>query len=293
MGGAFQTSREIFTNPIWQDIPKFRIFFYIVGNAVFSNEGVRVGGITLQRGQFLRSYRNLQSDLEYLENRSIKKYSLSLIKKKIDQLVKEERLKIEDTELGTLFTVVNYSIYQGFDNYKTNNENAERTEREQSENNSRTEQEQNENNNKKDNKDNKDKNDNKDNKKKSPKQVYDETSPYFKLSTFFFDKIKENNPDHRQPNLQTWSDEIRKIIEIDKRTIEQVKYLIKWVQEDEFEKVNVLSPVKLRKRFDQLVMKVKAQKKDKPNKPHYPKEDMYARSNGKDVEQPGNVRLFK
>lgn len=145
-GGAFQTSRDIFTNPIWQDISKFRIFFYIVGNATFT-DGVRVGNITLERGQFLRSFRNLQSDLEYLENRAVKKYSLSVIKKKIDQLVNEERLKIEDTELGTLFTVVNYAMYQGFEHYKTVTENAERTQREQRENGVRTEKERSENNN--------------------------------------------------------------------------------------------------------------------------------------------------
>lgn len=51
LGGAFQVSRQIFENPIWQDVIKFRLFFYIVGNAVFSESGVRVGGIALQRGQ--------------------------------------------------------------------------------------------------------------------------------------------------------------------------------------------------------------------------------------------------
>lgn len=135
MGGAFQTSREIFKHPIWNDVIKFRLFFFIVGNAVFSDKGVRVGHITLKRGQFLRSYRNLAIDLEYLDNRSIKKYSTSVLKKKVDQLVKEERLKVEDTELGTLFTVVNYAMYQGFDHYKIQTENSARTEREQRENN--------------------------------------------------------------------------------------------------------------------------------------------------------------
>ena len=119
--GAFQTSRTIFENPIWNDVPKFRIFFFIYGNAVFSKEGTTVAGMKLNRGQFLRSYRNLREDLEYVENRSVKKYSLSVIKRKVDSLVKENRLKIEDTELGTLFTVVNYELYQGFDSYKKDN----------------------------------------------------------------------------------------------------------------------------------------------------------------------------
>ncbi len=139
--GAFQTSRNIFENPIWSDIPKFRIFFYIYGNAVFSKEGTVTAGMKLKRGQFLRSYRNLQEDLEYVENRSIKKYSLSVIKRKVDSLVEENRLKIEDTELGTLFTVVNYESYQGLDNYKSDNlerrKNADGTESERSENNNK------------------------------------------------------------------------------------------------------------------------------------------------------------
>lgn len=135
MGGAFQTSREIFSNPIWTDVIKFRLFFFIYGNAVFSDEGVKVGNITLKRGQFLRSYRNLANDLQYLDNRSLKIYSISVLKKKVDQLVKENRLKVEDTELGTLFTVVNYSLYQGFEHYKNRTENGARTGREQRENN--------------------------------------------------------------------------------------------------------------------------------------------------------------
>jgi hypothetical protein len=118
MAGAFQTSREIFSNAIWQDIPKFRIFFFIVGNAVFSEEGTIVAGTHLKRGQFLRSYRNLSDDLQFIENRKIKKYSISVISRKVEQLVKENRLKIEESELGTLFTVVNYALYQDLSNYR-------------------------------------------------------------------------------------------------------------------------------------------------------------------------------
>jgi len=149
MAGAFQTSREIFNNPIWNDVPKFRLFFFIYGQAIFSESGYMIGNVHLKRGQYLRSFRNLRDDLQYLENRSVQKYSLSTISRKIDQLVKEGRLKIEDTELGTLFTVVNYASYQGFDNYKNNNENAERTDRERRENSNETQRERTGNNNKK------------------------------------------------------------------------------------------------------------------------------------------------
>ncbi|MBU9711098.1 hypothetical protein [Evansella tamaricis] len=120
MKGAFQISREIFENPIWNDPVKFRIFFYIIGNAVFSQEGIEHAGMHLKRGQFLRSLRNLQDDLSYKEGRgnALKKYPLTTIQRKLKSLEKEEKITMKCTEYGTLFTVVNYALYQSFDHYK-------------------------------------------------------------------------------------------------------------------------------------------------------------------------------
>lgn len=147
MSGVFQVDREIFDNSIWNNVAEFRLFFYILGQAVWKEAGVNIGGILVGRGQYLRSYRNLREDLVYTENKAVKYYSISHIKKITDKLVADERLKKEETELGTLFTVVNYCIYQGFERFENDN-------REQSENGQRTEQEQNKNNKKKDKKDN-------------------------------------------------------------------------------------------------------------------------------------------
>lgn len=149
--GAFQTDRLIFENKIWKQILKFRLFFFIYGNAVFSESGIDIGEIHLNRGQFLRSYRGLQSDLEYIENHAVKRYSLSQIKNAVDELVKEKRLIFTTTSLGTLFTVCNYEQYQGFERFSTGSI-------EQRKNTVRTLLEQRKNNNKKDNNDKKDKN---------------------------------------------------------------------------------------------------------------------------------------
>ncbi|MCB2606473.1 hypothetical protein KQ771_15240, partial [Listeria monocytogenes] len=70
------------------------------------------GGIRIGSGQYLRSFRNLREDLLYYDNTAEKLYSLSTIKEKIDELVKEESLEITTTKLGTLFTVRNYALYQ-------------------------------------------------------------------------------------------------------------------------------------------------------------------------------------
>lgn len=69
MKGAFQVSREIFENEIWSDVLKFRVFFYILGKAIFSQDGIEHAGIKIERGQYLRSLRNLQDDLAYKEGR--------------------------------------------------------------------------------------------------------------------------------------------------------------------------------------------------------------------------------
>lgn len=255
MGGSFQTNREIFNHPIWQDVTKFRIFFYIVGNAVFTQDGLKIGNITVQRGQFLRSYRNLRQDLEYKEKKAIKMYSLSSISRKIDQLVKEERLKIEDTDMGTLFTVVNYEQYQGFEQYKKNDTE---TVLEQYGNGTGTVLEQYGNNNKnvkKVKKDNKD--------KKTSRHKFETCD--LELAELLFQKMRENNPTVKKPNLESWANEVRLMRQIDKRTIEQILYLIDWTQKDSFWRSNVLSIAKLRKQYDTLVLRVKESKAGKGN----------------------------
>ncbi len=118
LSGVFQIDRVIFDNSIWNNVVEFRVFFYIVGNAVWKEEGVKVGNVHVKRGgQYLRSYRNLREDLMYIENNKIKYYGIATIKRTVDKLVADGRLGKEETEHGTLFTVVNYSLYQGFDRF--------------------------------------------------------------------------------------------------------------------------------------------------------------------------------
>lgn len=135
------TSRCIFDNKIWKSIVEFRLFFLIYGMAVFDEKGITYGVIHIKRGQYLRSIRHLQTDLEYLENHAVKTYSLSTLKRAIDSLITQEKITTEQTELGTLFTVLNYEEYQRLDNYKNANleqmENTDRTDGEQIQNNNK------------------------------------------------------------------------------------------------------------------------------------------------------------
>jgi hypothetical protein len=252
MGGYFQTSREIFSNPIWKDVKKFRLFLYIVGNAVFAKEGVRVGDITVQRGQFLRSYRNLCKDLEYEDKNTIKTYGVATIDRKIKQLIAEQRLIVEETDYGTLFTVVNYEEYQGFERYKKQGAEQQRNTNEES---YGTAAEQQRNNNKKVNKVN----------IKPSRHKYETCD--MEMAELLFSKMLENNPGLNGVNLELWANDCRLMREIDNRTLETIRYLINWSQADSFWKTNILSMGKLRKQCIQLMAKAKAEHEKKKEQP--------------------------
>ena len=97
---------------------------------------------------------------------------------------------------------------------------------------------------------------NKNNKKDScHKRVYDADSNEMILVNYFIDRIRTNNPGFKEPKKQIWADTFRKILDLDKRNKHDVAQLIKFVQKDDFEMAVVLSPDKLRKRYDQLWMK--------------------------------------
>lgn len=106
------------------------------------------------------------------------------------------------------------------------------------------------------------------NKDSRQKQVYDEDSIHYKLALRLYQKILNNNPDYKKPNLQSWSDDIRKLVELDGKTPENVGKVIDWVQQNDFWYKNILSATKLRKQYDRLVIEIKDEhkKKNKSNK---------------------------
>lgn len=109
---------------------------------------------------------------------------------------------------------------------------------------------------------------NKDNSRQSARRNYDEDSIHYQLASSLFEKIKNKNPEARTPNLQNWSDDIRKMIELDNRKPEQVENMIGWCQSHDFWSGIILSGKKLRDKYDQ--MRIQALNDSKPsNKKNY------------------------
>ncbi|PRT35457.1 phage replisome organizer N-terminal domain-containing protein [Bacillus wiedmannii] len=82
---------------------------------------------------------------------------------------------------------------------------------------------------------------------------------------YLFEKIKGNNPKQKEPNFDTWSNDFRLMREKDNRELQEIKDVIDWCQADPFWQGNILSPKKLREKFDQLTIQMNSKKGAKSN----------------------------
>lgn len=114
MQGWIKMHRKILENEIWQDVTAFRLFTLLLLKASHK-DGIKTAGITVNRGQYLRSYSKLSEDLSYMEGRGLKKISKSTIERKVKKLVDEGIVSVSETLHGTLFTILKYESYQGFE----------------------------------------------------------------------------------------------------------------------------------------------------------------------------------
>ena len=104
--------------------------------------------------------------------------------------------------------------------------------------------------------------------KRSKEKIINYSQKSLELSKLLYKLIKKNNPSwYVKPNLDKWAEDMDKINRLDKdpitgakRTFEQIEWMIEWSQKDDFWSQNILSPAKLRKQFNQMVVKAKKTK---------------------------------
>lgn len=97
-------------------------------------------------------------------------------------------------------------------------------------------------------------------KDKKDKKTYVEGGEELALVDYFISLLdKRNYPwkNNGKPDRQKWADGFDKILRIDGRAIEEIKAVLSWCQRDDFWQDNILSPVKLRKQYEQLVLKAR------------------------------------
>jgi uncharacterized protein YdaU (DUF1376 family) len=85
------------------------------------------------------------------------------------------------------------------------------------------------------------------------KQKYTEEDQ--RCAEWIFDRILKTNPKHSRPKFTKWADEVRLLREGKKITHREICEMFDWVQTDTFWRANILSPAKLRDKWDQLTIK--------------------------------------
>ena len=263
--------RKIFDNEIWDDLKLFRFFVYLIGQAVFAKSGVDKGNIHIKRGQLLKSYRKIQDELQYIENNSVKQYSLSVIKRMIKKLKDKEMIETKTTKLGTLFTIINYAKYQDREAEKDKRIKELRTELEQQKNSRRTAEEHLRNNNKNVKnvkKVNKEKNvlsnSCSDSKKQNQNPKFDIDSMQYKAAAYLRKLILDNNkrepvPDKNTKDLEDWAVELDRLNRLGPPGAKNKGYdwkeigqIMEWCQDDSFWRKNIKSASKFRKQITKL-----------------------------------------
>lgn len=72
---------------------------------------------------------------------------------------------------------------------------------------------------------------------------------------WLFGRLLASNPGHKPPSFAAWADDVRLMRERDRRAHREICELFAWAQDDSFWRANILSPGKLREKWDQLSIK--------------------------------------
>lgn len=287
MGGFIKDFRSELRSDIWMMPPLYhRVWQYLKYKVNHSPNKIPMEDgnfFSISPGQHLTSVRSIAQGVGYYEGLVWKEPNPKTVSTILSWLEKQSMIKIDrgrGNRQYTLVTVLNWALYQVENGEGNSKGTASGEGREQ----------------RADIKKN-DKEGLKNEKKREVgKQVYDEESPPFILATFFFNQILKNDPKRSKPNMQKWSDDIRKMIELDKRDKKEVGELMRWVQQDDFEKANVLSPSKLRTRYTSLLLKMNNPRSSnvtnfKP--PVYERSNPNEERNEQSTSAFGNVKLYK
>jgi hypothetical protein len=198
--------------------------------------------VPVKRGQLITSRKKIAA--EWCKgDKEVTEQKIRTTLKKLERL---DFLTITSTNNYTLLEVLNYNVYQKKEEETNQVVNQDLTKSQPRDNQEITT-----------NKNVKELNKNDKNEKKKKTISHKFETCDMEMSQQLFSMILENNENAKKPNMKKWANEFRLMREQDKRTEEQIRYLIDWTQNDSFWKSNILSPSKLRKQFDQLVIRVK------------------------------------
>ena len=247
-GNWIKLHRKILVSRVFANPDLFKLWCLCLLHANYKNGWVQVDGITspveVRRGQFITG--RLALHKAYYPRRRASNKSSSTVWRWLETLQKMGNLRIETHNKFSIVTIVNYDVYQTVD-----------LRNEHQMNNRCTTDEQEMHTNKKDKKVKKVKK-----KSSCPKLRFDEQDML--LAHWMFDLIRQLQPGRKEPNFEKWANTIRTMREQDGRTDEDIRDLFGRANQDPFWQTNILSPDKLREKYDDLDLKLRRPSRGQP-----------------------------
>jgi len=242
LSGWIKLHKKLLKNPIFLNANLLQLFIYCVLKANYEVKEIIFNKklLKINRGQFVTGRKVLADDLKQNPRTTYERLKL------LEEL---QYINIEPNNRFSLITVVNYDLYQLTKEETDNQTNNKPTTSQQLANTTKN-------------------NNNIKNKKKkdslSEKKFSDEAIEVI-LSKELFTHMRNNNPKVKEPCFQSWAKHIDLMIRIDGKSVEDIREVIDWCQNDSFWLSNILSTKKLREKFDGLILKKGKQKKT-PNR---------------------------
>jgi len=104
---------------------------------------------------------------------------------------------------------------------------------------------------------------------------------------WIYERLKTINPNHKPPSFPSWASDIRLMRERDSRKDEDIRAIFAWANADQFWQANILSPKKLREKWDTLILQKNRRPVNRPETPEEIDARLTAWANGDDGSQQG------
>lgn len=191
----------------------------------FQDNKVLIDGvlINVSRGSIITSLRQLANNWGW---------SITKVKNFLVLLEKEEMVIVKTDSKKTVLSIVNYDTYQDKDNSQVTEKgqakDKEMTGKETEKNVKKEKNEKNE-------------------KNYSSQALFDPCD--LKFAKKLLKKLQTNNPKIKEPALEEWAQAFFTMRQTDRRSMEQITFLINWTQSHYYWKTIILSPFILREKF--------------------------------------------
>jgi len=228
--GWVKLHRKITEWEWYSDVNTTRVFLHLL--VVANHKDKKWRGIDIKRGQRLTSISALSKETSL---------TIKNIRTAIKRLKSTNEVASYSTAQHTVFTMVNYDLYQ---EEASETANQGQTEGKQGATNKNVKNEKNIN--------------NKDLVEPKPqRKKFNFTDVDYQCAEWIYSLVKQVAPSSKKPNFESWANTVRLMRESDKLTHNDISEVFTWANQDSFWSVNILSATKLRQKFPQLQAKMK------------------------------------